>query len=206
MQAVDFIYFDLGNVILNFDHERGCKQVSSISGIPADQVQQAIFDSGLQTKFETGLVTSDEFHAAFCDATGSQLGKADLLAALSDIFEPNQEIFPLISQLSAVSFPIGVLSNTCCAHWDFVFERYKVLRQCFEPLILSYEVNSMKPDSKIYDRAIEMAGCHVQKCFFVDDKLVNVESAIAAGMDAVLYRSVPELVAALVSRGVEINL
>ena len=75
----------------------------------------------------------------------------------------------------------------------------------FSPVILSYEVNSMKPDSVIYDRAIEQAGCHISNCFFVDDKQENVDGAIAAGMDAVLYRSVPELVEDLVERGVEIN-
>jgi FMN phosphatase YigB (HAD superfamily) len=58
----------------------------------------------------------------------------------------------------------------------------------------------------IYHRAIEMAGCSNKTVFFVDDKQENVDGAIAAGMDAVLYRSVPELVEQLVARGVEINL
>jgi putative hydrolase of the HAD superfamily len=80
------------------------------------------------------------------------------------------------------------------------------LQDFFEPLILSYEVESMKPDAKIYQRAIEMAGCNVQKCFFVDDRQENVDGANAAGMDAVLYQSVPELIEALVDRGIQINL
>lgn len=206
MPEIDFIYFDLGKVILNFDHERGCRQVSSIADVPPEQVRKTIFDSGLQNQYETGLVTSDEFHATFCRETSSRPGKRELLAALSDIFELNLEILPLIAQLRAASFPIGILSNTCQAHWDLVYERYTVLRQCFEPVILSFEINSMKPDPKIYERAIELAACQVEKCFFMDDKQENVDGAAAAGMDALLFSSVPQLLEALVARGVSINL
>ena len=206
MPEIDFIYFDLGKVILSFDHERGCRQVSSIADVPPEQVKKTIFDSGLQNQYETGLVTCDEFHAIFCRETSSHPGKRELLTALSDIFELNLEILPLIAQLRASSFPIGILSNTCHAHWDLVYERYTVLRQCFGPVILSFETNSMKPDSKIYERAIELAGCHVENCFFMDDKQENVDGAIAVGMDALLFRSVPQLLEALVARGVSINL
>jgi FMN phosphatase YigB (HAD superfamily) len=206
MQTIDFIYFDLGKVILDFDHERGCRQVSSISDVSPEQVKQAIFDSGLQNKYETGLITCDEFHAAFCRETSSHPAKQELLNALSDIFVINLNILPLIAQLSAVNFPIGILSNTCRAHWDLVYRRYTILRQCFDPVVLSFEVNSMKPDSKIYDQAIELAGCRVGNCFFMDDRQENVDGANAAGMDAELYRSVPQLLEALVARGVSINL
>lgn len=206
MHNIDFIYFDLGQVILDFDHERGCQQVSAMSGVPSEQVKQVIFDSGLQHKYEAGQVTCDEFHAAFCDATGSQPDRNELLSATSDIFEPNQSIFPLITQLRAVHFPMGILSNTCHAHWDFLCRQFTVLREYFKPLILSYEVNSMKPDEKIYKRAIELASCTAEKCFFVDDKQENVDGALAAGMDAVLYESVPALISQLSFRGVEVNL
>ena len=206
MQSIDFIYFDLGKVILDFDHHAGCRQVAEIAGVTPDQVDAALFGSGLEVRYETGLISCEAFHAAFCQSTGSGISQTDLLHSMSDIFTPNREIFPLIAQLGAVNFPIGILSNTCRAHWELVFNRYKILRDFFEPVILSYEVNSMKPDSKIYERAIELAGCGIRKCFFVDDRQDNVDGAISAGMDAVLYRSVPQLVVDLVGRGVNINL
>ena len=206
MASVDFIYFDLGKVILDFDHDIGCQSVSKVAGISPTQAKEAIFDSGLEDKFETGLVSSDEFYESFCQTTNSQPDKNALMRGISDIFVANIQMFPVITQLRAINFPMGILSNTCQAHWDFVFANYTVLQHFFSPMILSYEVNSMKPDSKIYDRAIEMAGCHVKNCFFVDDKPENVEGAIAAGMDAVLCRSVSELVDQLKTRGVEINL
>jgi putative hydrolase of the HAD superfamily len=206
MQSIDFIYFDLGKVILEFNHEIGCQQVSELAGISAAEVDQALFGSGLEVEYETGLVNCSEFHKRFCSITGSSISQNELLSSMSDIFTPNLPIFPLIAQLKAANIPIGILSNTCRAHWEYVYGRYKILQDFFEPLILSYEVESMKPDAKIYQRAIEMAGCNVQKCFFVDDRQENVDGANAAGMDAVLYQSVPELIEALVDRGIQINL
>ena len=51
-----------------------------------------------------------------------------------------------------------------------------------------------------------MAGCRVNKCFYVDDKQENVDAAIEAGMDAVLFQSGSHLIQAIQRRGVEINL
>lgn len=205
MPTIDFIYFDLGKVILEFDHDVGCQQVSDVTGVSPENVKSALFDSGLEDRYETGLVNCSEFHAEFCKLTNSDSNQQEFLTATSDIFTPNLAMFPLISQLSASKFPIGILSNTCKAHWELVYAKYIILRQFFSPVILSYEVNSMKPDAAIYGRAIEMAGCQPNKCFFVDDKQENVDGAIEAGIDAVLYRSVPELAKELSQRGISIN-
>jgi HAD superfamily hydrolase (TIGR01509 family) len=204
--SIDFIYFDLGKVIFEFDHDIACRKIAKHSGLTADRVKSVVFDSGLEERYETGLVSSEQFVAEFCQVAGVEYGQAEFLHAIGDVFEPNRPIFPLIAQLRARNYPIGILSNTCEAHWDFVYKNYAILRGFFEPLILSYEVNSMKPDSKIYERAIEQAGCFVKKCFFVDDKQENVDGAIAAGMDAVLYESVGKLIQDLDDRGVEVNL
>jgi FMN phosphatase YigB (HAD superfamily) len=206
MSEIDFIYFDLGNVILDFDHDLAFQRVAQLTGVSPDTVKAAIFDADLEVRFETGLVTADEFHTAFCQAAKCEIDQSELLIAVSDIFTPNRQIFPLIAQLRAVNFPIGILSNTCSAHWELVYSKFAILRQLFSPTVLSYEVNSMKPDRKIYQRAIEMAGYQARKCFFVDDKQENVDAASEAGMDAVRYQSVPQLIQSLQLRGVEINL
>ena len=111
----------------------------------------------------------------------------------------------MVEALKESAFPIGILSNTCRAHWELVSKEYPLLSEAFSPVILSYEVNSMKPDPTIYLRAVEMAGCHMRKCFFVDDKQENVDGANANGMDAVLFTSATELRNQLTNRGVAIS-
>lgn len=206
MAEIDFIYFDLGNVILDFDHSIGCRRIEGLTGVPANDVHAALFESGLDERFETGLIGGEQFHAEFCQLTNSQLSKEELMFVVSDVFSANWAIYPLITQLRASGFPIGILSNTCQAHWDYIRSRFVVVRDFFAPLILSFEVKSMKPDARIYERAVELSGCEARKCFFVDDKPENVDGAIKAGIDAVLFRSVPGLVNELRQRGVSVNL
>lgn len=205
MSSIKFIYFDLGKVIFDFDHQIACRYIAQQTGVPSEKVWDSLFDSGLEVRYETGLIDCETFHRKYCEATGTDMPQQEFLGAFANVFEPNRRIFGLIAQLRAINFPIGVLSNTCHAHWSFVCANYKIMREFFRETILSYEVKSMKPDGMIYQKAIEQAGCAAGTCFFVDDRQENVDGAIEAGMDAVLYTSVSQLVRDLESRGVEIN-
>jgi putative hydrolase of the HAD superfamily len=60
----------------------------------------------------------------------------------------------------------------------------------------------MKPDRRIYDYAVEKAGVPAGEAFFVDDRIENVEGAIAAGLDAVQYIDHDKLIDELRARGI----
>ena len=209
MASIEFIYFDLGKVILNFDHAIGFRNVEQLCGVPAERVREILFDQGLQEQYETGLVNCTQFHQEFCRLadieSSKQPNKEDLLLAISDIFWVNRPIIPVLTQLTAQGFPLGILSNTCDAHWQFVFSQHWLLKSFFDPLVLSYEEKSMKPDSKIYESAIARAGVDPGRIFFTDDRPENVEGAVTQGIDAVLFTSVPDLMNELKNRGVVTN-
>ncbi len=204
--AIGYLYFDLGKVLFDFDHEIGCQQVAAVSDCSAEKVHSILFEAGLEDSFETGLVDAAEFHQQFCQSSGGSPSQAELLNACSSIFSLNAPMMPLIGQLAAVGFPMGILSNTCSAHWEHVFKRFRFLEDNFQDYILSYESKSMKPDSKIYLDAIKTANLPASQIFFIDDKPENVEGAIAAGLDAVLYTTAQQAIQDLQDRGVRFNL
>ena len=204
--AIGYLYFDLGKVLFDFDHKIGCQQVAAISGCSAEKVNSILFESGLEDSFETGQVDASEFHKQFCEASGGAPSLTDFLDACSNIFSMNTPMMPVIGQLAAVGFPMGILSNTCSAHWGYVFTRFRFLQNSFRDYILSYESQSMKPDPKIYQDAIKTANRPANEIFFIDDKPENVEGAIAASMDAVLYTTAEQAIVDLQSRGVRFNL
>lgn len=205
--ATNYIYFDLGKVILEFDHVRGCQQVADVTGITSKLVEEVMFGSGLEVQFETGLMSPSEFAERFFEASGGRCEPTELFRAMSDIFTRNESIFPLIRSLAAQQFPIGILSNTCWAHWDLVCREFGIINECFTAnRILSFEVQSMKPDGKIYQAAIDAVGEAPSEIFFVDDRPENVAGALAAGLDAVLYESVELLQQQLDKRGVSTTL
>lgn len=180
--------------------------MAEVAGLEHEKVHQLVFESDLQTRYESGHITSQEFYDEFVAMTDTNPDIATLLNAGSDIFWLNYRIMPIISQLRSANFPMGILSNTCEAHWNFVCNKFPTIQKYFPNRVLSYEQKSMKPDGGIYEAAIELAKLPAEQIFFVDDRQENVRGALDQGMDAKLFTSPSELYHQLTSRGVEINL
>ena len=202
-----FFYFDLGNVLLNFDHRLAVRRLAQLTDLAETVVHDTIFTSGWQESYERGDVTSDEFADYFRAQNQISLPTGELLAACSEIFELNVAVIPIVAHLRAAGHRLGVLSNTCAAHWQYVATgRYTILNTSFERYILSYEIGSMKPTATIYERAIAAAGVSPAEIFFTDDRPENVDGARQAGIDACLFQGPRQLMHELRERGVRLNL
>jgi putative hydrolase of the HAD superfamily len=199
-----FFYFDLGNVLLKFDHELACRQLAEVAGLSPNAVRRVVFDDGVQWRYERGEISCREFYEHFCRETGTRPDYDAVQHAASAIFEVNAPILPIVAGLAATGRRLGVLSNTCAAHWNYCLPRYVGLR-FFEVFALSYEIGAMKPDEKTYRAAAELAGTAPEEIFFTDDRPENVESARRAGFDAVPFTTARQLAADLRARGVGLN-
>ncbi|MFF7871198.1 HAD family hydrolase [Streptomyces qaidamensis] len=60
-------------------------------------------------------------------------------------------------------------------------------------VVSSARVGVAKPDREIYEIAAERAGTAIERCLFVDDRLENIEAAVALGMTGVHYRQPEDL-------------
>lgn len=203
----EFIFFDLGKVILEFSHSRMVQQVAQLAEVPESRVDRVLFGDGLEIQYETGEVDSEQFHRLFCEQAEASCDRDDFLIACSDIFSLAAKTVPVLGQLSQLDIPLGILSNTCEAHWDFVTGRFPILDKTFETIVTSYQSKSMKPDQAIYLAAVEAArlrcpGIQAEQIFFVDDRRENVDGALMAGLDAVLFVDAAMLIDDLTSRGV----
>lgn len=205
-QAPQFIYFDLGNVLLTFDAQIACRQIAELTGLAPEHVRDIVFFSGLQQGYERGEVSSREFYDAFCAASHTQPDFDALHYASSAMFEINVPIIPIVAHLRAARYRLGILSNTCESHWQYVADgRYAVIREAFEVSVLSYHEQCCKPEAAIYQRAADLARVEPNRIFFVDDRPENVDGAVRAGFDAVLYQGPQHLAETLRSRGVRFN-
>jgi glucose-1-phosphatase len=201
-----FIYFDLGNVIAFFDRQKSYQQMAAVAGIDPARVEELVFNTRLNSRYERGEISSREFYDAFCTQTGTQPDFEALLHAAADIFQLNYSLLPVIAQLEDAGVRLGVLSNTSPCHWDFLCSRgYGILPRAFSVRALSYEIGALKPEPKIYRAAAELAGVPPAEIFFCDDTPGHVAAAREAGFDAVQYTTTPKLVAELRGRGLKFN-
>lgn len=193
-----FAYFDLGNVLVQFEHEFAVRQLADLAAADEDLVRNTVFESNLQNRYETGLIQSSEYVAEINRALETDLADARVLEAISAIFVPNPPILQALTQLRDAGVAMGVLSNTCEAHWHWILaQNWPMLDGWFQQIVLSYEIGSMKPNSKIYEVCEARANCNPASIFFTDDRPENIAAASARGWSTHLFESGDELMRAL---------
>ena len=203
--AIEFLYFDLGKVLVNFDIHRMIEQMADVAGLHANDVGRVLFDDHLQAEFELGHLTDEQFHQEFSRRTNTHTDFQALTIAAADFFELNTRILPVVASLENTRHRLGILSNTCGLHWRHCANRYSMVAESFSLHVLSCDVGAAKPDLKIYRVAAERAGVKPAEVFFVDDLEDNVNGALAAGFDAVQYVSTRQLADDLRGRGIPLN-
>lgn len=201
-----FLYFDLGNVLLFFDHVLAAQQMADVAGVPRDRIWDVVYASGLFLRRETRELSDEAYYEIICQQIGRRPDPAALEHAGCDIFRSNLTMIPVISQLKAAGHRLGMLSNTCATHYAFFASgRFRMIPEAFDVVVTSFDAGVMKPDPRIYEIAAAKAGVAPEEVFFADDMPANVAGARAAGFDAVQYTDTPTLIRELRQRGIRFN-
>jgi HAD superfamily hydrolase (TIGR01509 family) len=203
--APEFLYFDLGKVLVDFDLDAMRRQVAALAGIAEHRVSEVLFESELQRRYEAGQISSREFYESFCAQTGTRPDYDQLARAASDYFCLNASMVPVVTELRAAGYRMGILSNTCPIHWEHIAREFPILTETFAVHALSYRIGAMKPDAAIFHAAARMAGVPPESILFVDDVPAHVAGAQAVGFDAVRYTSTPAFQGELLRRGIRLG-
>ena len=200
-QQIEFVYFDLGNVLVSFDPNIACNNLVERFGVTTDQSLQAIYQSGAQSQFEHGQLSGEEFAEQIRRVVGAdaeQMPTVGLLNAVSDMFAPIDVMADALHRVRANGFGVGLLSNTCQAHWDWICGQPYLMNQFrFDATILSFEEGAMKPQVAIYEAAEKESGVPAERLLFLDDKQENIDAAIARHWRANRCFGGPEAIQAL---------
>ncbi|MCX7401747.1 MAG: HAD family phosphatase [Planctomycetia bacterium] len=203
----EFIFLDLGNVIVSFDRERAMHQMAAESGAEPAVIQAFLTGNDLQQRMERGQIDWSEFHDEFSRCTQTRSDPARFAHAASDMFTLRVEMLPVIAGLERARCPIGILSNTCEIHWHHLLKKkYALMPGHAAVTVLSYEVGLLKPERAMYDLAAERSGVPPETIFFCDDLESHVAGARAAGWDAELFTSAAHLIDALDQRGLNLGI
>jgi glucose-1-phosphatase len=200
---IEVIYFDLGKVIVDFDHSRAARELSKVTPLPLSEAMAVLTDGELVAEFETGQLSSQEHYRKVCHRLQMDVSMEKFRELWGSMFLPE----PLLSEpfLAALKerYRLMLLSNTNEIHFDFVIQHYPILRM-IEERLLSYEAGCMKPEARIFELAIQKAGVAPENIFFTDDRPENVEAAQQAGIQALLFQSESQLKRDMFGRGMAV--
>lgn len=197
-----FIAFDLGNVLISFDHMRACRALGTIYSLDPQYVYERIFDGGIEQSFELGNLSPSDFIQECSDALNVSLNEDDIIDAWSDIFSPDPEMEKLIEELAG-NADLCLISNTNCWHYDLVLREFPFVAY-FPRKLLSYKMHKMKPDPEVFRMALRWVHSG-QMNIFIDDIEANVKSAAAVGFDAIHFSGIGPLRESLRLLGVKLD-
>src|ERR1041385_6971716 len=99
------VVFDLGKVLVDFDCTIAARKIASRGKLMAEKIYEFIALSPLLFKYETGLLTRQEFFKAVCDATGYCGDIEEFGGFFADIFTPIPAMVGLHSNLRKAGIP-----------------------------------------------------------------------------------------------------
>jgi putative hydrolase of the HAD superfamily len=186
--TVKAVVFDLGKVLVDFDYSIALRAIAARARISAEDLEQFVTRAPLLLKYESGLLTSQQFYDEICAASGFR-GSIDEFATLfGDIFTPIEPMIQLQQQLRGAGVPTFVFSNTndlAIRHIRRTFPFFSG----FDGYALSYEHGVMKPDPRFYEVLERQAARTGAEILYFDDRPENVAAGAARGWAAVLHES-----------------
>ncbi len=184
------IICDLGNVLINFDHNIAVKKLLKHTPKNKEDIYNLFFDSPFTKLYEEGKISLDEFFKRIKDALNLDIDCAHFLPIWNDIFFEIPLNIKLHDFLKSVKskYKLVLLSNINKTHFEFVRRKMSILKE-FDKLILSYEVGFRKPTPEIYKAALESVNVFVSKVLYIDDRKDLIEKAGKLGLKGVIFRN-----------------
>jgi len=188
---IELIIFDLGNVILNFDHMIICKKLSKVSKFSPQEVYDVVFTSGLERLYDEGKISTENFFKEISNKLGLDISWRVFKLIWQDIFWLNEGIEKILLSLKG-RYKLFLLSNTNKLHFEFAKNKFDVLN-LMDEYILSYKIGFSKPSQEIFLEALKISKVEPARCIYIDDIKEYVTCASKIGMKGILFHSIDEL-------------
>src|SRR5258708_3757613 len=129
--------------------------------------------------------------------------RADLIRAFDEHWDESiagtiQPTVEILQTLRQAGYPLYGLSNWSAETFQRVRHKYEFFN-LFDLILLSGEVELVKPDPEIYQRLLHMINRPAEECLFIDDSQPNIETANRLGFKTIHFTS-PEHLAAELQR------
>lgn len=190
----EVIVFDLGNVLLPFSYTGAIEKINQKKTGLGDKFWKFYLEHyEYHRSFERGDIPVEDFIFEMLKVLEGEVNKEEFCNLYSKVFTENIPITSLLPELK-MNYRLVLLSNTNEIHREYGWGEYKFLEN-FEKLILSHEVNAVKPEAKIYNAVEEFTKVEKGKHIFIDDVKDYVTGAKNAGWDGIQYISPEQLIA-----------
>jgi len=194
------VVFDLGKVLVDFDYSIAGRRIAAQSRLTPAEVQAYLDHSPLLYRYETGLMTRQEFFEVVRDHTGFRGDLETFGSFFADIFSEMPAMTALHAALRRKGIPTYIFSNTNDLAIEHIRRAFPFFAN-FDGYILSYEIGAMKPAAKIYEELEKMSGKRGAEIVYLDDRQENIDAGASRGWQTILQTEPAKSQAALETLG-----
>jgi len=193
-KEIKAVIFDLGNVLIGFDHTIAVKKILKHTPKKSRDIYDLFFDSDLTQEFEKGKTGKLEFFQQVQTALELKISYGEFLPIWNEIFFSKPESENFVSSLNS-GIKLALLSNINQLHYEYIREEFSSTIGLFEPdkIIPSFRTGFIKPDKEIYDLALKALDVPRESVVYVDDRLDLIEAALSYGIKSIQFKSAKEL-------------
>jgi len=205
-QAVKAIFFDLGRVLIDFDHRKAASKIASSSPFDEKEIYDLFFDSDLAGLFEEGRIEPADFFLKVKELLRARIGFEEFVLAWNDIFfisETNRQVFELVKALRG-RYRLTLLTNINVLHFEYIKKHYSLFEP-FSEIIASFQEKVRKPNPLIYQKALSSSGVTPEEVFYTDDRPELVEGARKLGIRSSVFTGTETLIRDLQEQGVQLH-
>jgi putative hydrolase of the HAD superfamily len=183
---VTAIIFDFGNVLGFFDHRLATARLAKHSDLTPEAIYGLLHGGELEDDYESGRLSTADYLCRVRQRCRLRCSDDELTEAYSDIFWPNEELYPLLPRLKE-RHRLLVGSNTTELHTRQFRRQFADVLQHFDHLVLSHEIGARKPQPAFFKHCERFAECQAEECLLIDDIPANVAGAMACGWQGLVY-------------------
>jgi putative hydrolase of the HAD superfamily len=183
---VRWVLFDVGGVLVEWDDTTVFRIVANRYGLELGAA--AIVLERTRRDLQSGGISLHEFWRRFARSFNVPVPedwRTLWVEEMARRARPRRAVFRLVDDLHRQGERTGLFSNTDRSHWRYW--RATGWFDGFFPQIVSFQVGAAKPDPEAFRRAEGLFPPDWGAPLFVDDSVINVKAARAAGWDAVLF-------------------
>ncbi len=190
------IVFDFGGVLVSYDFKRFFRAYFS-SDEELEWFMHNVFNPA-NTELDRGVESPDGIISRMKSMWPQyEIPFTALLDRYEDIFTGEIEgMAQLMDDLKDRGFRLLGLSN-----WSALVERimrkYPTLFGKLDGMLISKDVQLLKPDRAIYQAFCDKLGVKAEECIFIDDKEENIQGAVRYGMQGIVFSNAQQLRQAL---------
>ena len=200
--ALRAVIFDYGRVLTGPPDPAAYAELMRITGLTADRLDQFYWKD--RNAYDEGKLTGIGFWRQIVRNEGLNLSE------------------PAIEELNLWDARMWTRGDQVMLDWQLAIKRHGLLTAIvsnmgdsvhehmvrelrwlsrFDVLVWSYQLGIAKPDPAIYRYALEKLGTQPAETLFIDDKVENVEAAVALGMKGIIFSDVTKLRTDLIESG-----